>query len=199
MIDLRGIEGRDRLSRDAPVEFSTPHDCHLSLTCEVDDCGPAVTHLFNGFKARPWALCYAGLQDLARSWHAAVLAALECQLSPGQMMAAVANGDMRSFLRREVETVAASIPQQAASPPVQLIIQNSSSVSSTQPEREQLPPQKVPQHLWQLSRQDLSDFWSSPLNRAFPLHLVKFLNAHVCFFKLFKSASRAISKLFLNS
>ena len=36
---------------------------------------------------RPWALCYAGLQDLARSWHAAVLAALECQLSPGQMMA----------------------------------------------------------------------------------------------------------------
>lgn len=30
--------------------------------------------------------------------------------------------------------------------------------------------------------QDLSDFWSSPLNRAFPLHLVKFLNSHVCFF-----------------
>ena len=22
------------------------------MTCEVDDCGPAVTHLFNGFKAR---------------------------------------------------------------------------------------------------------------------------------------------------
>lgn len=138
---------------------------------------------------------------------------------------------MRSFLRREVETVAASIPQQAASPPVQLIIQspgavtqswcifwcifwflslwclwchcsgatvidvfqeaallnslflhaqsgntsplasrsslwgsyhdlpsslyvlrNSSSVSATQPEREPLPPQKMPEHLWQLSR-----------------------------------------------
>ena len=31
-------------------------------------------------------------------------------------------------------------------------LRNSSSVSTTQPEREQLPPPKVPQHLWQLSR-----------------------------------------------
>eukprot|EP00438_Fugacium_kawagutii_P021009 Skav228374 [mRNA] locus=scaffold1981:266569:268374:+ [translate_table: standard] len=50
-------------------------------------------------------------------------------LGPGNPLAIPqANGDMRSFLRREVETVAASIPQQAASPPVQLIIQSLGAV-----------------------------------------------------------------------
>lgn len=74
-------------------------------------------------------------------------------------------GDVRSYVRREVETVAASIPQQAASPPVQLIIQNSSSVSETKPERE-LPPRKMPQDFWHLSKKDLTDFLASPLNLA---------------------------------
>lgn len=106
-----------------------------------------------------------------------------------------AKGDVRSYLRQEVETVAASIPQQAASPPVQLIIQNSSTaarafqillvqsqVSSTQPEKEQQPVAPVPQRLSQLSRRDLSDFWASPL-RPVSMELKRYFKRYFKWFQ----------------
>ncbi|CAE7236454.1 unnamed protein product [Symbiodinium microadriaticum] len=82
------------------------------------------------------------------------------------------------MVREAAQTVAASMPPGPAAPqaPVQLIIQNSSSVTTSQQVPEMPPePPKMPQHMWQLSRKDLVDFWASPLNRVCLLGLAGFL------------------------
>ncbi|CAE7393158.1 unnamed protein product [Symbiodinium sp. CCMP2456] len=94
------------------------------------------------------------------------------------MQAPHPNGDVRSMVREAAQTVAASMPQRPAAPqaPVQLIIQNSSSVTTSQQVPEMPPePPKMPQHMWELSRKDLVDFWASPLNRVCLLGLAGFL------------------------
>ncbi|CAE7034412.1 unnamed protein product [Symbiodinium natans] len=96
---------------------------------------------------------------------------------PAPLQAPHPNGDVRSMVREAAQTVAASVPQRAAAPqaPVQLIIQNSSTVTTSQvPETPPEPP-KMPQHMWELSRKDLVEFWMSPLNRICLLGLAGFL------------------------
>eukprot|EP00931_Biecheleriopsis_adriatica_P108557 TRINITY_DN82888_c0_g1_i1.p1 TRINITY_DN82888_c0_g1~~TRINITY_DN82888_c0_g1_i1.p1 ORF type:complete len:194 (+),score=35.76 TRINITY_DN82888_c0_g1_i1:31-612(+) len=82
-------------------------------------------------------------------------------------------GEIRSMIRREMkQAFAASVPpnlQRATSAPVQIIVQNSSTVNAEQkvesPPPPPPPPPRMPQRVWDLSRQDLADFWASPLNR----------------------------------
>ncbi|CAE7627266.1 unnamed protein product [Symbiodinium pilosum] len=86
------------------------------------------------------------------------------------------NGHVRSLVREAAQTVAASVPPRPSQTPVQLIIQNSSTVTTTQQPQEKPPqPPKMPQNMWELSRKDLVDFWTSPLNRICLLGLAGFL------------------------
>eukprot|EP00930_Biecheleria_cincta_P002691 TRINITY_DN103688_c0_g1_i1.p1 TRINITY_DN103688_c0_g1~~TRINITY_DN103688_c0_g1_i1.p1 ORF type:complete len:206 (+),score=43.00 TRINITY_DN103688_c0_g1_i1:60-620(+) len=90
-------------------------------------------------------------------------------------------GDLRNMVRREVgQAVAASLPAASLNaPPVQLIVQNSTSVNATQQVKAPPPPAEVPQR-WpqkasELSRQDIYDFWASPMNRICILGAASFV------------------------
>mmetsp|Transcript_15397 Transcript_15397/g.26945 ORF Transcript_15397/g.26945 Transcript_15397/m.26945 type:complete len:196 (+) Transcript_15397:79-666(+) len=84
--------------------------------------------------------------------------------------------DVRTLIRREVnQAFAASVPTTAYSsapsaPPIQLILQNNSTVHAEQqvqsaPPVSTEPQRPLPKSIWELSRQDVADFWASPLNR----------------------------------
>ena len=133
--------------------------------------------LLNFYCAQPWPPIAMELSQRFRGFLGGPMPESRRQIEPHAPQALQAQPSPPPSVRGEMQHVAASIPQSAGSPPVQVIIQNSAGCETRDTrdtQRNDPPPPKLPQHLWEVSRQDLADLWASPLNRVCLLGLAGF-------------------------